>query len=155
MQFISRAAVCSNITGEMVTEAQVVEAMEAVATQLQTTISFCVASPDAPRRRYLIFVELEAPAMDDDLKCLAYAFDDHLSRLNSEYAAQRARERLHAPTMKRLRPGSLREYQTAVLSRGGREAQIKLMFLSNDRSARVLLDELVFTRRQSPPGVAS
>lgn len=125
MRFSSRIAT-SSITGEKLTEAQVLDAVARA--QDVSGVELCefqVAGEWGAPPRYVIMIEEHAPASTDALRSFAAAFENALCVNNIEYAAKRCSRRLGAPVVRRLCPGDLaRQLQRAQPERSDAQSKI-------------------------------
>ncbi len=134
LAFVQKGKGVTSITGEKVTEAQVLQAVQQVAAELRLAADFFVVLADEDGAGYVLYLEAtgDGRATDDTI---AETFDAKLSALNSEYAGKRASGRLHPLQMQRLRPGSGDAYRRHCVANGQREAQFKVRHLQYAREA--------------------
>jgi hypothetical protein len=137
IEFLCRGRNTASITGEKLTEHQVVEAM--------TT---ACAAANLPIERFVVqghfaempFYELRAEEDLDHLSALAAALDRALVAINVEYAGKRKSGRLGAIRPIPLAPGTLeRAERDLIQKRHGRQEQYKHQYLLTD----VLTDSVV------------
>ncbi len=128
--FLSKDAHTANLTGEKLTEHQVVAAMAAVSRRLAVPIDrFLVQPCFVPLPHYRITAE--PPAAGEPR--LAELLDGELRRLNIEYAAKRRSGRLAAPRIVAVAPGTFdRRQRDLLVARRGREEQYKHQYLLTD-----------------------
>jgi len=136
IQFVSKGVGISSITGEKVTEEQVLTALTQVITQLAlTTISHFTAEVELGiPPHYVCFVELSSsisPSVQDEFIRL---FDHSLRMQNSEYEDKRASKRLGMPSLRILPPGTYTRLRQQRVSEGAPEAQVKIPLLSTSCS---------------------
>ena len=127
-EFLSRGKHTANITGEKITEHQVVEAMRRAARAAGIRVQrFVVQGRFADTPHY----ELRVEAGDgEDMHALADAFDAVLADLNMEYASKRKSARLGAVRAVVLSDGTLdREEARHIRDRRGRSEQYKHQYL--------------------------
>lgn len=130
-EFLSRGAHTANITGEKITEHQVVEAMHRAG-----------AATGAGAERFVLqgrfaatpFYELRLEAPDGaDASRLAAAMDEALGELNVEYRSKRSSGRLGPIQSVVLAPGTLESSEREQIRlRGGRSEQYKHKYLLTD-----------------------
>ncbi|MFW6146340.1 MAG: GH3 auxin-responsive promoter family protein [Planctomycetota bacterium] len=125
--FLSKDAHTANLTGEKLTEHQLVAAMAAVSRRLAVPIDRFLAQPCfAPTPHYRITAEPPAAGAPR----LAELLDGELRRLNIEYAAKRRSGRLAAPRLVPAPPGTFdRRRRDLLAARRGREEQYKHQYL--------------------------
>jgi hypothetical protein len=127
-EFLSRGLYSSNITGEKITEYQVVEAMRRAAACLGAALDrFCLQGRFAATPHYELQIE---PAEGWAPQALAEAMDRELAGLNVEYAAKRHSGRLGCIRASAVAPGHFdRAERQAIASRRGRSEQYKHQYL--------------------------
>lgn len=127
-EFLSRGRHTANITGEKITEHQVVEAMRQASGQIGASIQrFVLQGRFAPLPYYEL--RLEAPPAVN-LDALAEYLDQALAKLNVEYQSKRKSERLGAIRAVVLPPGTLEQAELqAIVQRRGRSEQYKHQYL--------------------------
>ena len=127
-EFLSRGPHTASITGEKITEHQVVEAMRIASGRLGLAVRlFVVQGRFAATPYYELRLELTGP---EPAEALAAEFDKALGQLNIEYAAKRRSGRLQAVRAVPLPPGTLQEAQAeAIRRRHGRSEQYKHQYL--------------------------
>ena len=130
IEFLSKGSHASSITGEKLTEHQVVEAVAAACTAMGLQIQrFCAQGHFADPPYYL----LSADCTDARLGSLAEAVDEALQKLNVEYAAKRCSGRLGPVRVTRADPEQFaRDEQAFLASRGNRLEQYKPRYLLTD-----------------------
>ena len=130
-EFLSRGRHTANITGEKITEHQVIEAMAVAAAQTGRTIDRFVMQGHFAQTPYY---ELRAEADHaHDLDALAAAMDRALAELNIEYAAKRKSGRLGDIRAIALPPGALEQIElNTIRQRHGRSEQYKHCYLLTD-----------------------
>jgi hypothetical protein len=127
-EFLSRGLHTANITGEKITEHQVVEAMRIAAGQIGAHVETFVLQGHFDSVPYY---QLRIEANDgDDLQRLGDLMDRALGELNIEYGAKRKSGRLGPIRPATLASGTLtREEQARIAARGGRDEQYKHQYL--------------------------
>jgi GH3 auxin-responsive promoter len=125
LRFSSRLAT-SSVTGEKVTEAQVLEAIaRAQRAAGIDLVEFQVAPEWGTPPRYVVMIEQHAPAPAAALRSFAAAFESALCVNNIEYAAKRCSSRLGPPVVRRLSPGDLaRRLQESQPERSDAQSKI-------------------------------
>ena len=95
----------TSMTGEKLSENQVIDAMTIAAKALELTVSHFRAETDVDHTRYVFKVELEGSVPEDRQAALLEQIDETLCEGNLEYKAKRASGRLHAPLLQVMKPG--------------------------------------------------
>lgn len=103
--FLRKGRGMTSMTGEKLSENQVIEAMTNAAKALDLTVEHFRAEPDADNTRYVFKVELEKPFPDEQTEALLERVDELLCQANLEYEAKRASGRLNAPVLQVMKPG--------------------------------------------------
>ena len=146
LEFVRKGKGVANITGEKLTETQVLQAVSKTLARRGTAARFFIMLADEETPGYTLFVELEnargasgadpgraggmAGALAD---AMAGEIDSLLSEANVEYQAKRKSGRL-APLETRLLPGGAGDrYREACVSAGQRDAQFKHLHLQYAR----------------------
>jgi len=126
LSFLQKGRGVTSITGEKLSEHQVITAAaNAFETLGLTTNGFMfLAHEDAAR--YEFFVEADR---EIDLVAVAETTERSLQELNSEYADKRASGRLHPIVARRLAAGAMSAFRDESVAGGVREAQYKPVVL--------------------------
>ncbi len=130
-EFLCRGEHTANITGEKLTEHQVVEAMRRVTSGDDGSdappLRFTLQGRFDATPYYELSVEVESDAR---AAWLAERLDERLGELNIEYHAKRASRRLAPVRALRIAPGTLaRREDLAIAQRNGRGEQYKHQYL--------------------------
>lgn len=130
IEFLCRGRSTANVTGEKLTERQVVDAMASAAGSHPVPQRFIVQ----PRFGDTPYYELQMEPVDGtDPARLAESLDNALCKLNIEYASKRKSRRLGPVRAVELAPGTLaRAEQDAIAQRNGRAEQYKHAYLRRD-----------------------
>ncbi|MFQ5894027.1 MAG: GH3 auxin-responsive promoter family protein, partial [Nitrospinota bacterium] len=147
--FLHKGRSTSSVTGEKLTEHQVLSAAEEVFTPPNPHVArftVCPAWADPPYY-VLCLEEGEGNGSESTWRERVAAFDRALERLNVEYASKRSSGRLGALALRWLSPGTFAQLEAErVAAAGGRAEQVKHPYLVAD---------LDFLARMEPPlGVA-
>ncbi len=128
--FLSKGAHTANLTGEKLTEHQLVHAVGEAARQLALPIQrFITQGHFTSPPHYRLTVELDG----HDPAALAEVVDRQLQSLNIEYAGKRRSARLGPLRVVAAEPGELARREARILaSRGGRAEQYKHQYLLTD-----------------------
>jgi hypothetical protein len=132
LRFSHRHGLTSSLTGEKLTEWHVLEAMQAARSSVPLDVLDFQLRPEWHEPpRYVLLVELrDAP---DTLANFLAVFEAKLAETNIEYAAKRSSQRLGAPHLVVLPPGTLRQWQERELAKTGRsDAQAKIARLGRE-----------------------
>lgn len=133
IQFVRKGQGMTNITGEKLTESQVTGALvDAVDSQGYDVQHFtaCVEWGEPPR--YAFYAELGDSMTPERSTELVRSLDRALSARNIEYEAKRESQRLGAPVLKRVAPGTYQKLRQKRVAEGAPEAQVKIPQLSTD-----------------------
>ncbi|MCP4378822.1 MAG: GH3 auxin-responsive promoter family protein [bacterium] len=128
-EFLSRGLHTANITGEKITEHQVVEAMQITTRKIGTHVdTFVLQGHFDTVPYYQLRIEAE---QNNNLDKLAEVMDLILGDLNIEYGAKRKSGRLGPIRPTALPTGTLkREEQEKIIARRGRNEQYKHQYLN-------------------------
>jgi hypothetical protein len=134
LEFLHKGAHIANLTGEKISESQVVDAVRGTLHRLRMELSYFTVSPvwdELPYYRlHFESHDLPHPAL---ARQLVTAVDQSLRDLNCEYAEKRATGRLGELVAQPLPEGTWRRYQLSRQSRlGGSVEQYKHPCLSPD-----------------------
>ncbi len=156
LQFVQKGSGVTNITGEKVSEYQVVRAVDRFEAQyrLRSTFFFMVA--DERRGGYRLYYQPSEEhrfAVEHFLDAYAREIDQHLCLLNREYADKRKSGRLQALSVAVLQSGTFQSFRSDWVSRGRREAQFKIVAVAHRWELE--FDFEAFVTSQSTPSVAS
>jgi hypothetical protein len=143
LEFLNKGDYFSSITGEKLSEFQVVEAVRRTLDELGMTLgTFTVAPVWGDPPHYVLLVEdragqtgsIPAPRRVEVSQShrLAEALDRHLQAVNMEYANRRETRRLGPLELRLLPPGSWHRYRDERLARGGSLEQYKHPCLVSD-----------------------
>ncbi len=133
LAFVRKGRGVTNITGEKVTEEQVLSAMTEAAAAHGLQVPFFVVLADTATARYRFFAETSSNRHDavqliETVK-LAEVVDRALAENNIEYRAKRSSGRLNDVEFNQLRPGAGAAYRRAKIAGGQRDAQFKHLHL--------------------------
>lgn len=146
LRFVQKGRGVTNLTGEKLYEAQVIEAMTATARDAGLDVPFFLLLADEATTSYTAYVATAPtaePPADFDAR-----LDAALRARNIEFDAKRASGRLTAPAVVWIDPGAADAYTRASVAAGQREGQFKPALLQYTRELRMpLADLLAFARR--------
>ena len=132
LRFVQKGAGVTNITGEKLSEYQVVEAARRVEETFGIASVFYFFVAEETACCYHIYyepLEESRARVENSLEELVESFDKELCELNREYAAKRESARLHLPVITTLSAGTVHYAREVWLAKGRREAQFKLVHL--------------------------
>ncbi|MCX6357742.1 MAG: GH3 auxin-responsive promoter family protein [Candidatus Aureabacteria bacterium] len=136
LRFLHKGSRISSLTGEKLSEYQVVEAFRACERGMGFAVPLFTVCPcwgNPPH--YLILLEERCGAAwgarGPEAEDLAASFDGELKRINMEYRSKRESGRLAAPVVRLVEEGAFeRDKQAHILKSGGRMEQYKHPYLS-------------------------
>ncbi len=133
IQFMHKGAHVTSITGEKITEWQVVTAMRFASKRLEVPVhEFTVCAKFGKTPRYDILLELHEKCDLKRLKKLIVLFDDELKKLNIEYNKKRQSERLGKPILKIVHSNGYSKLHRKKTEAGAHDAQVKIPSLTED-----------------------
>ncbi|MBC7998844.1 MAG: GH3 auxin-responsive promoter family protein [Leptolyngbya sp.] len=132
IKFVRKGQGVSSITGEKITEEQVLVAITMAKRQLGLTeVEHCTVEVELSTPPvYAVFAEVRTPIPDSVQKQFTRIFDDSLKNQNVEYQDKRATKRLGEPIMKPLPTGTYMRLRQQRVAQGAPEAQVKIPLLS-------------------------
>ncbi len=130
LSFLQKGRGITNITGEKLSEHQVITAASKVIADCGLATSGYMFLADEKAARYEFMIECDGEA---DPIALAEATDQQLQLVNSEYADKRASNRIYPPIVRQLKPGTMNALRDESVARGAREAQYKPVILDYQR----------------------
>ncbi len=136
IQFVRKGAGISSITGEKITEEQVLIAFRQAARQLnlETISHFTAEVKLALPPYYVCFVELDSSLPLSVQEEFVRLFDQSLRGQNPEYEEKRSSQRLAMPRVEILPAGTYKHLRQQRVMEGAPEAQVKMPFLSTSSS---------------------
>jgi len=130
-EFLSRGSHTASITGEKITEYQVVEAMRRTAAKMTIDVNRFHLQPTFAATPYYQ-LQLEAPD-SRDMGRVAQAMDEALIELNMEYKTKRNSGRLGPVRTISIQPGTFQQVELAkIQEQPGRSEQYKHRYLITD-----------------------
>jgi hypothetical protein len=137
IEFLNKGAHFSSLTGEKLSEHQVIAAVQAAQGALGLRLGSYLLVPSwGEPPSYLLLVESSDLPTDESPYCLAREVEDQLRRHNLEYASKRDTLRLGPVRTIRLAEGSWGDFQKWRLARsGGKVEQYKQPHLIPDLGA--------------------
>lgn len=128
LRFVQKGKGVTNITGEKLTEHQLVEAVEKAKQEHQIETAFYLALAYVEQSHYELFIELATP-QDVEPHQIAETIDTFLKEGNIEYDSKRASQRLEPLKVRLLKQGTAEAYKTHCINKGQRESQFKAVLL--------------------------
>jgi hypothetical protein len=128
LEFLSKGAHFSNITGEKLSEYHVSQAMQEVLAQLGLVLSTYSLAPcwDDELPYYVLLVEQQDVPTPEQGQALVQHLDQHLQQVNIEYASKRQSGRLGPVRLTLLPAGAWQEWDRRRLAQtGGTPEQYK------------------------------
>jgi hypothetical protein len=133
VEFLYRTGATSSITGEKLTEDQVVATVDALAARHHLRVeAFTLLPAKDGFPRYVLLLELAALPDGDTLHALPGALDADLQERNIEYGAKRSSLRLEATEIWLVARGSYEALRQRRIAAGANDAQIKPVGLTRD-----------------------
>ena len=124
IRFVQKGRGVTSLTGEKLYEAQVIEAVHAVAGRDGLITSFFLLVADDDPAGYRLYLEWD-DNVRPDARRFAVAVDAHLGELNVEYHGKRASGCLAMLQVAWLTHGTAQAYKAACVQAGQREGQFK------------------------------
>lgn len=128
LEFVQKGKGVTNITGEKLYEAQILDAVQHVVSDAAIDTSFFLVLADQETAKYTLYIEGDGTTAACD-NHLAEAIDVRLRSLNVEYDGKRASGRLAHLAVSRLQPGTGDAYRVSRVAAGQRDAQFKYLHL--------------------------
>lgn len=147
--FVRKGLGISSITGEKITEEQVLTGFTQVARQLNLdAISHFTTEVELGEPPYYVcFVELNSALPQSVLDEFVRLFDHSLRMQNPEYEDKRSSKRLGMPSLCILPPGTYTRLRQQRVAEGAPEAQVKIPLLSTAQAFSGRLASLGVDRR--------
>ena len=124
LRFVQKGRGVTNLTGEKLYEAQVIEAVQGAAASCGVMVPFFVLVADEHASAYRLYAQSAGGAIANS-DAMSRAVDDRLASLNVEYHGKRASGRLAPVSMRWLREGTADAYKASAVRAGQREGQFK------------------------------
>lgn len=141
LRFVQKGRGVTNLTGEKLYEAQVIEAVQATARAFAFGTSFFLMLASEATNAYRLYVELDRGVAPSSVTVEA-ALDAALGERNLEYHGKRASGRLGPVSIAWLRPGAADIYKAACVQAGQREGQYKPAVLVREDESKLPVREL-------------
>ena len=136
IHFVRKGLGISSITGEKITEEQVLVALTQATRQLHLSqVSHFTAEVELGLPpHYALFAELSDLMTESVRNEFVRIFDHSLKMQNSEYQDKRESKRLGLPELRALPPGTYTRLRQQRVAEGAPEAQVKIPLLSSPNS---------------------
>ena len=138
VRFVQKGKGVTNITGEKLTEQQLITAVNAVNNEKKIMMPFYLALALVKDSCYVLYIEADVDT--DEYSAL---IDKKLHELNTEYHSKRSSGRLNPLVTKCLKPGTGHDFKTHGIAKGQRESQFKYLLLQNKDDCDFPMDDYV------------
>lgn len=133
VEFLHRSGATCSLTGEKLTEQQVIQAMSAVTLRYGIALEGFTLHPASHGfPHYLLLIEPSITGESTHPAALLNAFEDELCSRNIEYRAKRHSGRLGPPELWVAARGAYDEWRRRRITAGANDAQIKPIHLTRD-----------------------
>jgi hypothetical protein len=142
-KFIQKGEGTTSLTGEKITEAQIIQAIEDSAGIHNVTVKFYTMFCDLNDQHYRLYVEFASDTAELKKADFIYVVDAQLKTINREYEAKRGSGRLVIPVMVELGSNSHGRFKEELVYRGmARDGLYKDFYLRSQPVHREILDSL-------------
>lgn len=128
--FLQKGRGVTNITGEKLSEYQLISSVNNTVASLDVEVGFFMALADENSSRYILYLDIDGL---EAAKLLAVKIDENLRELNSEYDEKRSSERLRTLIIRRFNKNAADTIKGWSLNSGIREVQYKPTILAYAR----------------------
>ncbi len=125
--FVQKGKGITNLTGEKLSEYQVIRALETLKKQTHLEFEFFLMIADASRMEYRLYIE------SDPLKEIELKFEEQLFASNLEFKTKRLSQRLNPTKIIFLKKGCGEAFKNSLIAKGQRESQFKFVRLLQSR----------------------
>ena len=134
IRFVQKGQGMVSFTGEKLSEAQVVAAVEQAFQPVKGKYDFISAVGEmvGDRPQYAFLAEFEHAPAGAQLKAIVKALDEALCGQNAEYASKRKSLRVDPPVLRVVRRGGFDQYRKRKVSNGSPDGQFKILRLTAD-----------------------
>lgn len=141
--FVQKGDGITNVTGEKLSEQQVIMATEYAAEKLKLSIPFFMMYCSHEEMSYTKYVEFADNPTSELKKQFILEFDQFLTEINPEYKIKRGTARLNGPELKELKPKSYEALkQELILQKRAKDGQFKDLYLHSKKHVRDILETL-------------
>lgn len=142
-KFIRKGDGFTSLTGEKLTETQLLQAVEETMEQDRIGVEHFTMCCDEKNLLYKLFVEFDESTSDQVKQGFIKAMDDRLKAINPEYEGKRGSERLAAPILVELPADSYELVKNILVARGmAREGQYKAVYLQRKPEVLAIYEEI-------------
>ena len=135
LRFVQKGKGFVSFTGEKLSEAQVISAVETALASYSGHYEFIAAvgemTDTAPR--YTFLTEFESPPTDEQAQSLARGIEEELASLNIEYEGKRKSKRLEPLVLRMVAQGEFDRYRKQAVEAGKNDGQFKILKLTKDQ----------------------
>lgn len=143
-KFIQKGEGITTLTGEKLSEEQVMQAIDEVKKEQDISVGFYVMFCDEKDLCYKFFVEFSADIEPVVKETFCSGVDNRLRQLNPEYEVKRGTKRLDAPILYEIAEDSYEKFKESLVDAGiAREGQYKDVYLTKKRELLGYLERLV------------
>jgi hypothetical protein len=143
-KFIQKGEGITTLTGEKISEEQVMQAIDEVKKEQGVAVEFYVMFCDEKDLCYKLFVEFGAGTDASAKEAFCSGVDNRLRVLNPEYEVKRGTKRLDAPILYEIEENSYERFKESLVDAGiAREGQYKDVYLTKKRELLGFLEKLV------------
>ena len=157
IRFVQKGKGMVSFTGEKLSEAQVLSAVEQSFQPVTGKYEFisAVGEMNGGSPRYAFLTEFDKVPGPSKLKELVAELDKSLCGQNPEYASKRKSLRLDSPVLRVVRRGEFDKFRKRKVSNGGPDGQFKILRLTDDANFAKefsVLREVALNGGKSKPG---
>lgn len=138
LSFSQKGKGVTNITGEKISEKQLVQFLEELNKSNEGKVQFFMTIADQESQKYKMYIESEQKIDKLDVK-----LNDYLKKINSEFAAKVNDSRLAPIEVVYIRPKTGEKYKIHLLSKGQSDSQFKFLYLHYKKDVDFNFDEYV------------
>ncbi|MBD3421516.1 MAG: hypothetical protein GF398_15465 [Chitinivibrionales bacterium] len=142
IKFIQKGEGVTSLSGEKLTELQVIQAVQDVMSAHNIPASFYRMYCDEQAAEYVLYAEFAPETPAEAQQSFAAHVDTQLQKLNREYAGKRGSQRLKPPVVRELSQDSAQKFKEALIARGTRDGQYKECYLTRNTVHLQILKQL-------------
>ena len=145
IQFIQKVNGIVSMTGEKVSESQLINAVKQAEEQAGIKTNFYVGFADIQESRYHYYIDFTDNTITQEAaETFAKAVDENLKKLNMEYEAKRESFRVKEPVCHILQENAFEEFKSESIAKGmARDGQFKMNLLMQDEKRHAMFKTLV------------
>ncbi len=142
-RFLRKGSGFTSLTGEKLTETQLLKAMEDTSKEKNLPIKHYTLCCDEKNLCYKLFIEFPQGTDQTAKPSFVKGIDESLKTINPEWECKRGSERLAAPLLFELPPNSYEAVKNELVARGmAREGQYKMVYLQRKPEILSVLEEI-------------